>query len=81
MEWAPGHYGINTGGVLFVVQFVCNSLPYVIVLHLSAMRNPKRVIDEILIPIFGRDDVLFVGRCINKDWTKMINTMQTVKYK
>jgi hypothetical protein len=71
MEWAPGHYGINIGGVVSVVQFVYNALPDVIVLHLSAMPNPKRYIDEILIPIFGRDDVLFVGHCINKDWTKM----------
>jgi hypothetical protein len=71
MEWAPGQYGINTGGDVSVVQFVCNALVYFIVIHLSTIRNPKRVIDEILIPIFGRDDALFVGCCINKDWTKM----------
>jgi hypothetical protein len=40
-EWAPGHCGSNTGGVVSVVQFVCNDLTNVIVLHLSAMRNPK----------------------------------------
>jgi uncharacterized protein YwbE len=39
--------------------------------YTSAIHNPKRVIDEILIPIFGRDNVSFVGRFINKDWTKM----------
>jgi hypothetical protein len=41
MEWAPGHYRINTGGVVSVVQFVYNALLDVSVLHLSAICNPK----------------------------------------